>query len=239
VWSGRPYSRHDIAQLELPTLGKDGWKAPVDRKLPNVLLLGDSISIGYTREVRHFLQGKANVLRPVRGDGDAPVNCASTVQGLKSLQEWLGGAPWNVIHFNWGLHDLCYRHPESKDVGQRDRVRGTISVPPAQYEKNLMELVKQLKATGACLVWGNTTFVPDGEVGRFPGDERKYNEIASRVMAANGIPVDDLYTTTARFDPSMFLGPGNVHYAPEANWILGKQVADSIRSLLERCGSLR
>ena len=33
-------------------------------KLPRVLILGDSISIGYTEPVRKQLQGKAEVLRP-------------------------------------------------------------------------------------------------------------------------------------------------------------------------------
>jgi len=219
-----------------PVFGKGGWKAPVDPKLPNVLLIGDSISVGYTREVRHLLRSQANVLRPADPVRDAPVNCASTQAGLKSLPEWLGNTKWAVIHFNWGLHDLCYRHPESKEVGQRDKVRGKISVPPEQYERNLRELVGKLKATGACLVWANTTYVPEGEAGRFQGDDRKYNAIAAGVMAEYGIPTDDLFAITSRFGPSMFLGPGNVHFTAEANWILAEQVAKSVKAALERCG---
>jgi hypothetical protein len=227
----------DAVMKDDPVFGKDGWKTTVDANLPNVLLLGDSISIGYTREVRHLLRGQANVIRPVEPEKDAPVNCTSTEMGLKRLSEWIGATNWKVIHFNWGLHDLCYRHPESKDVGKRDKVRGTISVSPEQYEKNLTALVGQLKATGACLVWANTTFVPEGEIGRIQGDERKYNEIAGRVMLANGIPTDDLYSTTAKFPGSLFLGPGNVHFTAEANWILGRQVAESVKSALQSCGS--
>ena len=69
-----------------------------DPKLPRVLLVGDSISMGYTLPVRALLTGKANVHRP-------PTNCSSTASGLKNLDAWLGPGKWDVIHFNFGLHD--------------------------------------------------------------------------------------------------------------------------------------
>ncbi len=219
----------------LPVMGKGGWSAPLDPALPNVLILGDSISIGYTREVRHLLHGRANVVRPVVPEKDEPANCRSTEQGLLQLDEWLGSAKWNVIHFNFGLHDLAYRNPELKSAGQLDKVRGRISVTPVQYEKNLSELVSRLKRTGACLVWANTTVVPPGEPGRNDGDERTYNGIAARIMAANSIPINDLHAVTAAFAPAQFIAPGNVHYKPGANWILGQQVSAAVSSALERC----
>jgi hypothetical protein len=92
-------------------------------------------------------------------------NCGDTRMGLKNLDAWLGTTRWDVIHFNWGLWDLCYRNPESKTQGNRDRVHGKISVPPDEYEKNLEQLVTRLKSTGASLFWASTTFVPAGEVG--------------------------------------------------------------------------
>ena len=66
--------------------------------LPRVLLIGDSVSIGYTLPTRELLIGKANVHRP-------PTNCSSTGNGLKYLKSWLGEKKWDVIHFNFGLHD--------------------------------------------------------------------------------------------------------------------------------------
>src|SRR5262245_3404417 len=44
-----------------------------DPRLPRVLLIGDSISMGYTPAVRKLLEGKANVQHP-------PENCRSTRQ---------------------------------------------------------------------------------------------------------------------------------------------------------------
>jgi lysophospholipase L1-like esterase len=190
---------------------------PIDKSLPNVLILGDSISIGYTRQVREGLKGKANVIRP-------NANCGDTRHGLAQIETWLGDGKWQVIHFNWGLHDLCYRNPELKTPGQRDKVKGTLSVPLAEYEKNLETLVARLKQTGAKLIFANTTLVPEGEAGRFPGDEVKYNAVAARVMDKHGVPINDLHATTQAFSPAMFSGPGNVHFSAEGSAKLAGQV---------------
>jgi hypothetical protein len=69
--------------------------------LPRVLLIGDSISIGYTLPVRELLKGKANVHR-------IPQNGGATDVGLEKMASWLGDGKWDVIHFNFGLHDAKY-----------------------------------------------------------------------------------------------------------------------------------
>jgi len=198
-----------------------------DTSLPNVLILGDSISIGYTPVVKELLAGVANVQRP-----DA--NTRDTNLGLENLETWLGDTRWDVIHFNWGLHDLCYRHPDSKAVGRRDRINGTISVPLEEYKPNLEALVEQLKKTGATLIWANTTLVPDGEVGRFAGDELKYNHVAKEIMSRHGVKIDDLHTLTSGFDPSLFIKPGNVHYTREGSALIAEQVAEQISLVLAK-----
>jgi hypothetical protein len=50
-----------------------------DPRLPRVLLIGDSISIGYTLPVRRLLEGKANVHR-------IPVNGAYSANGLAHIR---------------------------------------------------------------------------------------------------------------------------------------------------------
>ena len=77
--------------------------------LPRVLLIGDSISIGYTVPVRELLEGKANVHRPL-------TNCGPTSKGVAEIEEWLGDGKWDVIHFNWGLHDLKYMGPKGQNL---------------------------------------------------------------------------------------------------------------------------
>ena len=69
--------------------------------LPRVLLLGDSISIGYTLPTRARLAGKANVHRPAE-------NCSDSGTGVRTIDKWLGAGKWDVIHFNFGLHDVKY-----------------------------------------------------------------------------------------------------------------------------------
>jgi len=71
---------------------------------------------------------------------------------------------------------------------------GIRATSPQQYEKNLDELVKRLKLTGAKLVWASTTPIRSTPNGIFEqGAEVEYNAIAARVMTTHGIPVNDMY----------------------------------------------
>jgi len=185
-----------------------------DPKLPRVLLIGDSISMGYTVPVREKLAGKANVHRP-------NANCGPTIRGLESLKAWLGEGKWDVIHFNFGLHDV--RHMET----------GKNQVSPEDYEKNLTTLVEQLKATGAKLVWCSTTPVPEGSSLRKPGDEVEYNKIAARVMEKAGIETDDLYHYALPKLKEIQL-PANVHFTPAGSDVLATKVAEEIEKRLPR-----
>lgn len=229
---GSPEAKKPLAP-HTPDADQHGpWDAEIDPALPNVLILGDSISISYTRPVRRMMTGKANIVRPMRPDGRGPDNCGDTVIGLANIDRWLGTMKWDVIHFNWGLWDLCYRHPESKSQGNRDKINGTQSVSPEQYEKNLDALVTRLKQTGAKLIWAHTTLVPDGEAGRFVGDDLKYNAVATRVMHRHHIPINDLHTLSAGFPPEMFVAPGDVHFTTDGATKLAKQVTQHISSTL-------
>ncbi len=210
-----------------PKKGMNAKPEKIDDSLPNVLILGDSISIAYTVPVRERLAGKANVFRP-------NANCGNTLAGLENLSKWLGSTKWDVIHFNWGLHDLCYRNPESKNQGNRDKVNGKQSVSPADYERNLDELVTRLKGTGARLVWASTTVVPEGEAGRHVGDEVKYNVIAAKIMERHGIATDDLHAVSKGFSGDHFSGPGNVHFKAEGSAKLADNVVASIEAALPK-----
>jgi len=215
-----------------PSDAKGDWSFVADPSLPNVLLIGDSISIGYTRIVREKMRGKANVYRPTRGKG--PENCGDTTMGLDRIDAWLADRKWDVIHFNWGLWDLCYRNPLVKNQGNRDKVNGKLSVSPEDYEKNLEKLVARLKSTGATLIWASTTVVPEGEDGRYVGDDEKYNAVAAKVMERNGVVTDDLFSLTKGFGGKFSVGPGNVHYTSEGSEALAAQVSTSISEALSR-----
>jgi hypothetical protein len=193
----------------------------VDSNLPFVLIIGDSISQGYTPIVRENLKGIANVQRP-------KTNCGDTLNGLKNLENWLTERVWDVIHFNWGLHDLCHRHPDSKEYGNRDKINGKISVKPDLYENNLETLVNMMLPKSKRLLWCATSYVPEGEAGRHCGDDIKYNSIAQKVMSSHDIPINDLHSLTSSFSEELFIAKGDVHFTPKGNSLLGKQVSDSI-----------
>ena len=197
------------------------------KDLPKALLIGDSISLGYTPHVVAALKGKVEV-KHHKG------NAQHTGTGLKMLDRWVGETKWDVIHFNWGMWDLCYRHPQSKVQGRRDKERGALTTSLEQYEKNLDQLAARLKKTKAKLIWAHSTTVPEGEAGRKVGDEDKYNEAAARVMKKYGIEINDLNALTDSFPLEFFTAPGNAHFKTEGSKKLGQAVAVKIMEALGR-----
>lgn len=187
--------------------------------LPRVLIIGDSISIGYQIPLREILKDKANVHRPA-------VNCGPTKRGIEQIEAWLGDGRWDVIHFNFGLHDVRHFDKEGKPVD-----RGERQVSEADYEKNLDELVTRMKKTGAKLVFATTTPVPKGSTGRVVGDEVRYNEIARRVMQKHGVTINDLYAFALPRLAEIQL-PENVHFKVEGSRKLAEAVAAAIEKEL-------
>lgn len=178
-----------------------------DPNLPCVLLIGDSVSRGYTLAVRKLLAGKANLHR-------APENCGPTANGIKKLPVWIGDGKWDVIHFNFGIHDR--------------------KTPLADYESRLETIATQLKATGAKVIWATTTPVGEGGMkDATDADLVQRNEAAARVMQKHGIATDDLYTFI-KPDLDKFQNPKDVHFTGPGYDRLAEQVARSIQSAVER-----
>lgn len=194
-----------------------------------VLLLGDSISIGYTPHVQAALAGRAHVQRPLLPDGKRAENCAGTTKGIANIERWLAreGGAWDVIHFNFGLHDLKRVQPDSGKNSNDPAHPHQAS--PAVYARQLAMIVDALERSGARLVFATTTPVPEGGVKphRNPEDVVRFNEIASILMHERGIPVNDLYEY-ARPRLAELQQPVNVHFTPEGSRALGKQVTAAI-----------
>ena len=199
-----------------------------------VLLLGDSISIGYTPIVQKMLADEMTVLRPTLKNGKAE-NCSGTTAGVANIDRWLqiDGGKWDVIHFNWGLHDLKHVKPDGKTTSElaTDPPQATVEV----YEKQLGEIVAKLKATGAKLVFATTTPVPDGsmKVYRTNADAIRYNEAALRVMKENNIAINDLYAFAKPQLADIQIQPANVHFTPKGSEALAGEVVKAIRAALQ------
>lgn len=200
---------------------------------PRVLILGDSISIGYTPVVQQKLANDMTVLRPMR-NGRAE-NCSGTTSGVANLDRWLAidGGKWDVIHFNWGLHDLKHMKADGKTASDlaSDPPQVTVEV----YEKHLREIVAKLKATGAKLIFATTTPVPDEpmKVYRLNADVIRYNEAALRVMRDNQVAINDLYSFAQPKMKELQIQPANVHFTPAGSEALGEEVVKAIQSALK------
>ena len=178
-----------------------------DPKLPRALLIGDSVSGGYTLFARKALAGKANLHK-------APENCGPTSNGLKKLDVWLGDVKWDVIHFNFGIHDRA--------------------TPLADYAQRLEQIIARLEKTGAKLIWASTTPIPTDEAKKQTAESIvERNAVAARLMQQHGIAVDDLFTfITPHLATAQ--NPNDVHFTGPGYQLLGQQVAASIEAALKK-----
>ena len=174
--------------------------------LPRVLLIGDSITRAYYKDVEQNLKGKAYCARVATsaavGDPALPMQ----------LHTFLSETKFDVIHFNIGMHGWAYSEDD--------------------YRKYLPEVLKVIRkdAPGARLIWASTTPVRKN---RTPGPSddriRARNEIARKYFTQQHIPIDDLYALMA---PHSDLHSDDVHFNSEGAALQARQVAAEIVKLL-------
>lgn len=171
-----------------------------DPNLLRVLLIGDSISRGYTVATRKVVAGKIKLHR-------APANCGSTAVGLRNLDLWLGDGKWDLIHFNFGIHD------------QRTK--------PEDYAKRLEQITERLEATGAKLIFANSTPLPEGAEKYQHGACKRLNAVAAEIMERHNIPINDLYGAMLPV-LDKYQNPGDCHFGGEGYVFMGDLVAKRI-----------
>ncbi len=195
-----------------------------NNRKPNILIIGDSISIGYTPLVENYFVDKAII-------SHNPGNAQHTGTGLDKIEEWIGSGKWDIIQFNWGLWDLCYRHPDSKAQGKRDKVNGKITYSVDDYKYNLDSIVSILEEkTDAKLIFVTTTYVPEDEAGRYTDDAIKYNDAAKMVMKKHGVIVNDIYEQSIQIHKKFGKGSDDVHYTNEGYEKLCELVTDFLET---------
>ncbi len=197
-----------------------------NQDLPNVLIIGDSISIGYTPFVREMLKYRANVYRPMMDD-EKPENCEGTTKGVQNTDRWIRNTKWDVIHFNFGLHDIKHVDPVTGE--NSNNPKHPQQAPLKKYKQNLEIIVEKLKATGAKLIFATTTPYPDVVEGplRKPGMPVKYNREAVKIMNKNNIIINDLYAFMLPRMSELQL-PNNVHFKETGSFELAKKVRERI-----------
>lgn len=193
--------------------------AAAQDKLPKVVLIGDSIRMGYAPTVIKALEGKATISQPKANGGDS-----SNV--LANLKKWAIDEQPDVVHFNCGIHDT-----------KKDKKSGTFQVPPEKYEANLRQIVETLrKQTKAKVFFATTTPIHDERAARqrekatyelLDASTQQYNEIARRVMKELDVPVDDVRAAVgAGEELGKLMTADGVHFTKSGQEKLGQVVAE-------------
>jgi hypothetical protein len=180
-----------------------------DPQLPNVLLLGDSISRNYFPEVKKDLSGVANVY----------LMASSTCVGDPRIEDQVAqfatmeGVRFRVVHFNNGMHGWAYTEAQYK------------AAFPAY-----LRAVRALTEKGGRLIWASTTPVrSDASDATNPRIQAR-NRIASAFVEAAGVAIDDQF---ALMEKHQDLHEDPVHFNPAGADIQGDQAAAAIRKALE------
>lgn len=171
--------------------------------LPRVLLIGNSITRGYSRKVEAALKGKAYVgrLSNSKSVGDPAL--------IDELAVILKNTKFDIIHFNNGLHGFDYTEEE--------------------YDKSFPQLIKVIRkyAPKAKLIWATITPVRTGEDMKelAPITERLKvrNQIALKHINRAGIEVNDLWKTVIDY-PEYYAGGDGTHPAEVGYSVLAAQV---------------
>ena len=182
--------------------------------MKEVILIGDSIRLGYEDYVRRELEGQATVWGPEQNGG-------TSANVLLHLEEWILDRSPAVVHLNCGLHDIAT--PFDSDQPR---------VALEQYTSNVGAVLSRLRAAGDCaLIWASTT--PVNEVwhhsnkgfDRFEEDVRSYNRAAAQVAADLDVPIDDLYNVVDAAGRDQLLKPDGVHFSDQGCALLGSALA--------------
>ncbi len=192
--------------------------------MKRVVLLGDSIRLGYQATVRLELTDAACVWAPAE-NGQHSVNL------LFNFWEWVVCLQPEVLHLNAGLWDtrLVARGPDNV-------------IPPDAYQQNVARLVRLARQhTPAKVIWATTTPVIEEAAhrtqlrtnggGRRGPDIEIYNRLAVIAATENGAVINDLHAVVEKAGRKNVLDSDGVHYNAAGCELLGKAVATAIRSV--------
>ena len=167
---------------------KDCGSVPDDAEyveyLPQLIYIGDGVSKGIFRYLQPLLP-QWQLFHPAEELQGA---CRNSNVGVSCTRRWLGKRPWDVVAFNFGLHDIAHNH---------ERVGAT------QYQANLHLIVRQIRAQcpNATIIWGSTTPVPRDSLDLRPPrsdfDVIGYNGLARDVMELEGVEVIRMYSVVS------------------------------------------
>jgi len=191
--------------------------------MKSVILIGDSIRMGYQTYVERQLAGFATVWGPEK-NGETSQNV------LANLEEWVLAQEADIVHLNAGLHDIKRQFGASRGAAEN-------AVPVEAYRKNLDKIIATIKQKkpGVRLVWATTTPVnyhwhhEEKGFDRYEEDVENYNLVAVELARKHGVEVNDLYRLVMRSGRDRLLVKDGVHFNEEGYKMLGKAVAECLK----------
>ncbi|MBQ4332407.1 MAG: hypothetical protein IJC33_01335 [Clostridia bacterium] len=192
-----------------------------------VMLLGDSIRMGYQKDVVQLLEGEYEVVYPA----DNGRFSAYTLWQANQLFKYHG--PFELVHFNNGYWDMNIEAPMTEPLH-----------PVEEYKNNLRRIVALCRQCGAKVVFATTVPILEaGAAGDNTGVEatinysnewvKEYNAAATEVMNELDVPVNDLYALCQE-DSRCYKCEDLLHLTPEGSRRCAQQVAEYIRKHMEQ-----
>ncbi len=168
--------------------------------MKNVLLIGDSIRMGYDKATKKTLEGKANIYFPAE-------NCRFASYVLRYIHEYkslVKDGDVDVIHWNAGLWD-CLRLFEEEPHTPIDVY--------AYYIDRICLRIKKFFPKAKVIFATSTRVLSekmDKDFKRYNEEIEKYNKVAVDVVKKYGFTVNDLYAVSATLPDEAHSDP--VHY---------------------------
>jgi lysophospholipase L1-like esterase len=182
-----------------------------DPKLPNVLLLGDSLSRNYFPQVTKDLAGVANVYLMASSISVGDPRLPREIREFAAMEK----VPFRVVHFNNGMHGWDYSEAQFK----------------AAFPE-FLRTVRSLVKSNDDLVWATITPVePKAFNGATNDRVDARNAIARGFITAAHIPIDDQHALMMRHRD---LYRDTVHFNPAGSNLMGDQAAATIRAQLRK-----
>jgi hypothetical protein len=177
-----------------------------DPKLPNVLLLGDSISRNYFPEVQKDLNGIANVYLMASSASIGDPRLEHQIAEFAATEM----VRFRVVHFNNGMHGWAYTEGQYR------------AAFPA-----FLRAVRSLGEKGGALIWASTTPVrSDANNGATNPRVQERNRIAEEFVQAAGIQTDDQFSLMEKHQD---LYQDSVHFNSTGANVQGDHAAEMIR----------
>ncbi len=192
--------------------------------MKKVLLIGDSIRMGYDRYVKYALKDTCEVYYPKE-------NCRFAQYVLRNISDWKNelklGDDVDVVHWNVGLWDTLVLY------------RDGCLTPPDFYEYFIDKICKRMKVLfpNAKFIFATSTpivehrFTDPSVSYRRNCDIARYNEIAVRKAREHGFLINDLFAI-ARDLPEDHYSDMTHLYTPQGTQLLTGAVIKAIGNAL-------